>query len=243
MSIQIVSSIFILTSEMAALPLKHTFSMIVAGPSRAGKSVFVSNLIRNAISVIYPPPDKIFFCYSEWQELYDSLIEHGVQFHRGMINVDSLDPELKNLVIFDDLLNDVDKETEMIFTKKSHHANISVIFITQNIFQKGSNYRTMSLNSSYMVLFKNPRDINQISTFARQMYPRNQSNFLIEAFRDATSAPHGYLLIDLRQETADLLRIRTGLFPKDKQYIYLPKSKPVPFELTLSHESDNVEEA
>ena len=208
--------------------------MIVAGPSRAGKSLFVANLIKNATSMIHPPPDKIFFCYSEWQDLYDSLTKHGVQVHRGMINLDSLDPELKNLVIFDDLLNDVDKETEMIFTKKSHHANISVIFINQNIFQKGANY---------MVLFKNPRDINQISTFARQMYPKNQSDFLIEAFKDATSTPHGYLLIDLRQETADLLTFRTGLFPKDKQYIYLAKSKPVPFKLTLLHESDHVEEA
>ena len=68
MRIHIVSSIFILAPDMAALPLKHTFSMIVAGPSRAGKSVFVANLIKNATSVIHPPPDKIFFCYSEWQD-------------------------------------------------------------------------------------------------------------------------------------------------------------------------------
>jgi hypothetical protein len=45
-----------------------------------------------------------------------------------------------------------------LFTKKSHHRNISVMYIEQNLFHKGKNHRTISLNAHYMVLFKNPRD-------------------------------------------------------------------------------------
>ena len=80
----------------------------------------------------------------------------------------------------------------------------------------------MSLNSYYIVLFKNTRDATQVANLARQMYP-DKSAFMMEAFKNATSAPYGYLLIDLKQETDDKLRLRTGIFPEDVQYVYLRK--------------------
>ena len=46
---------------------------------------------------------------------------------------------------------------------------------------------------------------------------------MIKAFTNATSAPYGYLLIDLKQETDDKLSLRTGIFPEDVQYVYLRK--------------------
>ena len=46
---------------------------------------------------------------------------------------------------------------------------------------------------------------------------------LDEAFKNATSAPYAYLLIDLKQETDDKLRLRTGIFRGDVQYVYLRK--------------------
>ena len=64
-------------------------------------------------------------------------------------------------------------------------------------------------------MFKNPRDSQQISTLARQMYPGN-SQFLIEAYKGASKKPHGYLFIDLKPEKKDQLRIRTGILPSDR---------------------------
>ena len=53
---------------------------------------------------------------------------------------------------------------------------------------------------------------------------RCKSAFMIAAFKNATSAPYRYLLIDLKQETDDKLRLRTtGIFPGDVQYVYLRK--------------------
>ena len=46
---------------------------------------------------------------------------------------------------------------------------------------------------------------------------------MIEAFKNSTSAPYGYILIDLEQETDDKLRLRTDIFPGDVQYVYLRK--------------------
>ena len=81
----------------------------------------------------------------------------------------------------------------------------------------------MNLNTHYLVLFKNPRDANQVATLARQMYP-GKSKFVLEAFEDATKEPYGYLLIDLKPETDERYRIRTNVFPDDeRQYAYVPK--------------------
>jgi len=71
----------------------------------------------------------------------------------------------------------------------------------------------MSLNARYMILFKNPRDVSQFANLARQMYPKT-SQFVVEAYRDATREPYSYLLVDLRPEQDEELRLRTNIFPE-----------------------------
>ena len=48
--------------------------------------------------------------------------------------------------------------------------------------------------------------------------------FVQEAFADATASPYGYLLIDLKQNTPDDMRLRTSVLPDDAhQWVYVPK--------------------
>jgi hypothetical protein len=70
-----------------------------------------------------------------------------------------------------------------------------------------------------MVVFKNPRDVSQIMALAHQMYPQRTKYFL-EAYIAATAQPHGYLVIDMKQETPDILRLRSHIFPGEKQIAY-----------------------
>ena len=126
------------------------------------------------------------------------------------------------LVILDDLMVEADQSVADLFTKMSHHRNLSVVFIVQNLFLKSQHVRTISLNSQYMVLYKNPRDIGQISALARQMYGK-QAAFAIDAYRQATDKPHTYLLVDLRPETDENYRLRTNVFPGEQCYIYVDK--------------------
>jgi len=109
-----------------------------------------------------------------------------------------------------------------VFTKISHHRNVSVVYLTQNVFDKNKYARMISLNAHCLVLFKNPRDATQFATLARQMYP-NASKFAIEAYKDATSAPYGYLLIDLKPEQDERCRLRTNVFPGETQFAYVRK--------------------
>ena len=109
-----------------------------------------------------------------------------------------------------------------IFTKISHHRNVSVLYLTQNLFPKNKHARTISLNSHYLVLFKNPRDAGQFAILARQMYPGG-SKFAVEAFKDATEKPYGYLLVDLKPDTNESHRLRTDIFPTEQTSVYVKK--------------------
>lgn len=128
------------------------------------------------------------------------------------------------LIIIDDLMTELAGDTRLsnLFTKGSHHRNLSVIFITQNFFHQGKEMRNIHLNSHYIVLYKNPRDKSQVTHLARQMFPGKTKAFQ-EIYQDATAPAYGYLFIDLRPETDERLRMRTGIFPQDKYFVYEPR--------------------
>jgi len=126
------------------------------------------------------------------------------------------------LLISDDFMSETNQLVANVFTKISHHRNVSVVYLTQNVFDKNKYAGTISLNAHYIVLFKNPRDATQFATLARQMYP-NASKFAIEAYNDATSAPYGYLLIDLKPEQDERCRLRTNVFFGETQFAYVRK--------------------
>jgi len=113
-----------------------------------------------------------------------------------------------------------DSRLNELFTRGSHHWNLSIIHIVQNLFFNG--IRTSRINAQYLILMKNPSDKLQIKNLGRQVFPG--SKHFEEAFVDATSRPFGYLLIDLTQTTPDNMRLRTNIFPdKDGIVVYAPK--------------------
>jgi hypothetical protein len=199
-----------------ALEWKHPFTAIVAGPTGCGKTSFVLKFVEHAAQVVVPAPSHILWCYGTYQDIFHKV--SNVDFHEGIPDINDI--QKGSLVILDDLMHEADDRVNKIFTKYSHHKDVSVMFLTQNIFHK--NARTMTLNSHYLVLFKNPRDAAQISFLARQIFP-SKPKFMMEAFADATSKPFTYLVVDLKADTEDNLRLRSGIFPEELNYAYLPK--------------------
>ena len=168
------------------------------------------------------PPSRIHYCYGEYQSIFDDYL--------WMIFCEGL-PEITNNVfdgrqptlIIDDLMSQTNQLVADIFTKIAYHRNISVIYMTQNVFDKNKFARTISLNAHYLVLCKNPGDANQFAVLSRQMYP-DSWRFAVEAYRDATSSPFSYLLVDLRPDLEDKrCRLWTNIFPGKNQYVYVRK--------------------
>ena len=152
---------------------KHPFSMIVSGPTRSGKTVWITLLLEKS-KRIKPTPNTILYCYTHWQPKYDELknvFADEIYFHKGLPTSILTNKFHNAIVVLDDLMDLAmqDKMIMSVFTEGSHHKNISVIYIVQNLYHQGRNSRSINLNAQYLVLFKNPRDVLQIQTLARQV--------------------------------------------------------------------------
>ena len=208
--------------------LQHPYTCLVAGPTSCGKTQFVKKIIEEGEDVVNGSAEKIIWLYGEYQPAYMELSSKfpHILFIEGIpenLN-EYIDPKFRNLIVIDDLMSETgnDKKVTNLFTKGSHHRNLSVILLLQNLFYNGKESRTISLNAHYIVLFKNPRDNTIVTSLAKQMYP-GKIKFLQEAFRDATKLPYHYLFLDLKPYTDEKFRVRTCIMPKETQYAYVNK--------------------
>ena len=185
----------------------------MSGPTGCGKTNFVLKLVDHAHELIEPVPAKFVYYFAEYQPQF-KIYEKHIEFRSGKPTAGELETLRNVLVIVDDLMSETDEDLANLFTPGSHHRNVSVIFLLQNFYPRNKYMRTISLNAQYIILFKNPRDNSQFVHLAKQLYPRNSAYAgAIEAYTDATLEPYGYLLLDLRNEQDEDLRLRTNIFP------------------------------
>ncbi len=180
--------------------------MMVAGPSRSGKTFWVAKLLMSKAKRIHPNPERIVYCYRHWQRLYDKLRmrDPTILWHEGLPSTVLMEKMVDTIVVVDDLMEaGMNDPTLMsMFTEGSHHKNISVVFIVQNLLHQGRRSRSLNLNTQYLVLYKNARDMQQIKTIAQQMYPTDWRRFLAY-FEAETSRPYGKVIIDLHPQTEE----------------------------------------
>jgi len=184
----------------------------------------------------------VIWCYSEKTAVpnQQSAVLKKIRYNEGVPSDFENAHGRPCIIILNDLLNDVySKEVCDLFTKGSHHRNISVILITQNLFHQGRYYRNISQNAKYLVQLKNVRNKNQFMFLARQVFPENSIS-LCKAYLNATQRTYGYIILDLSQDTNDRLQFRTNIFPTDPPppIIYAPIEDEAR-EIKLSRSSRN----
>ena len=101
------------------------------------------------------------------------------------------------------------------------------------MFQQSKWSRTIDLNTTRIILFKSPRDTQQINFIGRQL---NNTQFLKESCDLAIKKQFGYLLIDLDPKTSEVLRYYSNIVPPGPSIFYLPSAKPVIINLTDERE-------
>ncbi|KAM7298947.1 hypothetical protein ISCGN_019514 [Ixodes scapularis] len=129
----------------------------------------------------------------------------------------NLDPERDSLIIFDDFLANRTKLKDICeyFIGAAHHYNASVIFITQNMFLQDAYFRTISLNSSALLIFRSVRIADQLQVLSRQLFGGSRGQVLPRIYSDACRTPFSYLLIDLSQTCPDNFRVRAKILPDE----------------------------
>ena len=90
--------------------------------------------------------------------------------------------------MLDDLMDEGsgDKNILDLFTKHSHHRNITVIYLCQDMFPMGKYAKSISRNAHYVVAFKNPRDQLGVRNLLLQSFP-TQWKEVLEVLRRVTS--------------------------------------------------------
>ena len=204
----------------------HPSRWIIYGPSGCGKTTFVSKLIKFSKNLFGFKFDTILYCSGQgFPENKDQNILICNSFNEEYI--DNLNNSDNNLIIVDDNMHKATNDILIsdLFTKKSHHKNITVIILLQNLFPKSKYMRDISISSNYIVLFKNPRENMQVKLLGRQI-DGDKSNFISNCYLDSTkSKPFSYLILDLGQTTPEFLKVRTNVFPDETPQIVYCKGE------------------
>lgn len=211
---------------------RHPFTCMVCGPTRSGKTLLVRRILKNfrILMDLKTTKLRVLWCYGQWQNIYETEIASNVDvvYISGFPTDDDI--KEKDIIILDDLMNELanDNRLSNLFTRGSHHLNLSIFFLTQNLFNQGKFMRNIGLNCHYIILMKSPRGKAQLTYLGREIFP-GKSQYIMESYSDATINPFSYLRIDLTQETPDIYRVSTRLTPEETNknklspVFYIPK--------------------
>jgi hypothetical protein len=124
----------------------------------SGKTFFLVQLLQQSFNKIQPAPQRIIWLYKRWQPLYDVIkktVIPKVEFIKGvplhLEKDDFLDTNIRNLIVLDDMASEAAKDQRVtdLFTEGSHHRNLSVIALNQNLYF--SKDPTQRINCHYLV--------------------------------------------------------------------------------------------
>jgi len=208
------------TFESEQLKFHIPSGIMIGGPASSGKTTFVQRLLHHYKEMFEPIPLETIYCYGEYGTHIPELEKNGIQTFEGPPDEELLRrPRKPFLLVIDDMMLSIDETfLNNIFTKKSHHGNFGVIFITQNMFDK--KLKVARQNSQYLVLMRSPNTALQVRILGQQFFPGKVSQFM-DVYQDCTKELFGYLVIDTHAITDSQLRLRTNIFPNELSSVYL----------------------
>ena len=193
-------------------PLQQpNFLMIIVGPCRSGKGVYLMNVLLNKNlgyrdyfdNIIYISPTirsdktaKILYKDDDITKITDNL-EHLNDILRVIVE-DQKESEESLLVVIDDCLGLLGSNSSYFSTlcSKYRHYNMSLIITTQS-------FRSIPLicrsNASAYVLFKshNKKEIEKLEEEMGGMFPE-----FLKLYDEATKEKFSFLYLDMEKATA-----------------------------------------
>lgn len=215
-------------------------TFLLAGPSQCGKTSFLLNVLRSRHEMFDVAPDHVIYFYNRAQPIFKKFKDLVAKWINALPTADVLNemtlPQADGrgtIVVIDDFMQQINADISTLFTVLCHANRATVFLLTQNIFASNPAFRTISLNTTYMAIFKNPRDSAQINHLAKQLSPGNP-RWVVDAFRACTQSAYSYMLVDNHQKTDESIRVRSNVLQSEWPMIaYMPKG------YTPSHATDS----
>ena len=213
------------------LKFKTPANVMLIGPSLSGKSTMMFIILLQKDSIFDKPVGKVYYCYGIFSRAYHLIKEQlkdDIDFYPGLPLEHQLrtwsteSGDLPIVVVLDDLMEEISKSViaQDLVTKLTHHCEMVLFILTQNMYQKGPIFRCLSLNTHYFILMKSKRDQQQLLYFGRQVFPFRK-NYLYCSYQMATqSEQYGALRVDLHPATNPQL-VLTSQFLSEYPIVYL----------------------
>ena len=139
-------------------------------------------MLQNQRKFFKPSFDKILYFYNHFQDHYQSFLlgasddRTSIGFHQGLqwSAVDKCEAQTNGtLVVINDLCQDACEDKAFLsLVVAGRHRNFHLMILKHNLYQPAKTSKTIDLNVMQMILFKSPRDIEQIGVLGRQMGDR-----------------------------------------------------------------------
>ena len=206
-------------------------NIMIIGPSLSGKSTMMFNILAQKSDAFDKLMGRIYYCYGTFSEQYNKIkkqLGNDIEFFSGIPTEEmvrkwaSASKGLAIILVLDDLMEQISKSVtcQDLVTKITHHCEMALFILTQNMFQKGPIFRCVSLNTHYFIIMKTKRDQQQLLHFGRQIFPF-KTNYLYDSYIKATEAKqYGALRVDLHP-ASDSRLVLTSDFLSDHPVVYL----------------------
>lgn len=200
--------------------LPSNFIILVCGATNCGKTERVLSWIRNRKLLENGKKfDKIIYVYNQIQQKLIDIEKEipELELCDNMFEVENrIDSSKKQWVIFDDFLTTMEENRDAnlfirnFVTVKAHHLNCSTTILIQNYMPK--NLRTVVLNLTHLILYRNFRDVRPINTISSQVF--GNPSFLSDAMKDQAGEKFSFVCLDFF--ASEQVRCRNFLISTDR---------------------------
>ena len=234
------SGVQLATDEVIHMPqgdrpkvFSHPSQIMVAGATRSGKTSLVLDILRHMPEMVDPVPEAVYWFYSmpSSVEKVPDLLPR-VKLRNGAPTEDMIKSMIKDgrpkLMVMDDMqqMMNSKKQAEFIsdiFTKISHHGNMTVIFIVQNMYLKNL-IRVREQCGEIVIMGNGVSAAANCMNLGRQLY---MGNYLVECMDKvrAHGASHPYILVST-DANALPFNVRSGITPGDPHQLFFVRRVP-----------------
>jgi len=186
------------------------FRLLICGQTGCGKTNLLLNLLLNYLyynKLYVYTKDLSESSYMFLQEFFDdvhrkvkedyNMTESIAKFFSSksdIADVDDLDKEYQNLIIFDDFVTERDQDSIIELFTRGRKKNASVIYLTQSYYSTPKDIR---LQCNYFMFFNIGSKREVIEIEKDHAIGVTKEEFL-EMFKSATEDPYSFMMIDLK---------------------------------------------